>query len=178
MLQTFLVSDSFFLEVSSWSGNDVPVNLSPKQMLFSALTRKGKDLRHSVHPPRSCFWLGRGRSQLAALSGPALIVVIAERARHLTQLTLRLPRGRGRRGWGSHRLRPRQTATAIKSQRQELGKRFTAARGSQPVGGLGKGSGALQGAVFCRPELGELEVLWETRDLPLTSLSTRPPPLC
>lgn len=41
---------------------------------------------------------------------------------------------------------------------------------AQPVGGLGKGSGALQGAMSCWPELGELEVPWETRDLPLTSL--------
>ena len=39
-------------------------------MLFSLLIRKGKVLRHNLHPPRSRSWLRGGRAQLAARLGP------------------------------------------------------------------------------------------------------------
>ena len=117
-------------------------------MLFSVLIRKGKVPRHNFYPPRSPFWLRGGSSQLTPSSGlvprpcPA---VIAEGGRHPTQLALRLlrpPKGGETR---SHRLQPRQTATAIRSQRQEWGRGSLLLQGlALPVCDLGEGSRALQ----------------------------------
>ena len=50
---------TFVLEVRSWSGNDVPVNLHQIK-LFPVLTRTGKDLRHNFHSSRSRSWLRGG----------------------------------------------------------------------------------------------------------------------
>ena len=56
-------------EASSWSGDDVPVNLYQTNVILCP-DKKEPGPKHSCCPPRSWSWLRGGRAQLAAPLGP------------------------------------------------------------------------------------------------------------
>ena len=145
-------------------------------MAFSVLTRKGKVPRHNFHPPRPQSWLRGGRSPLAV---PSQLVSHTLPSCHPwgnqapNPTSLQSPQVTQEAGARSHKLQPRQMATAIRSQKQGWGKGFTTASNPGPklVKGLSEDSGALQGIVPslspgpfslpAGPRLGELEELQE-----------------
>lgn len=143
---------------------------STKQMVFSVLTRKGEVPRHYCHPLKSRPCLRGGRSQLTAPSGPgpqtAQLSSLREPGSQETQLALKIPRPPGQRGPGLAdcipcRLRPMQTAMAIKSQRGEIHRHLKA--WAPPVSSLGHGSRARQDTVPACSLCPSVQLLAETR---------------
>ena len=160
-------------------------------MAFSVLTGKGKAPRHNFHPPRPQSWLRRGRSPLAV---PSQLVSHTLPSCHPwgnqapNPTSPQSPQVTQKARARSHKLQPRQMATAIRSQKQGWGKGFTTAStpGPKLVEGLSEDSGALQGIVpglswalqlTCWPKArwaGGLSR--EGPNMSLTSLSTSWPP--
>ena len=131
---------SFALEVSSWSGNDIPINLHQTNVILCS-DKKGQVPKTQLSPSEVwiltdeadlSWWLPRGQ---VPRPYPA---VIAEGARgpgpNWPSGSLGHPKGGGE-GARSHRLHPMQTATAVWSQRQGW------RRGSPLFQGLGLASG-------------------------------------
>ena len=117
-------------------------------MVFSVLTRKSKVPRYNFHPPRSRSQPTGDRAQLAAPSGPGSHTLPSCHpwgSQASNPASPPLPQAAQVGETRSHRLRPRQLATALRSQRQGR-ENFTAASrpGPRLVEGLNEGFGAPQ----------------------------------
>ena len=185
---------SFALEVRSWSGNHVPINLYQTNVILHP-DKKGQGPRAQISPSKVPF-LAERRPELSWQLHQGQVptpcpAVLPKGARHLIQLPLgllQLPK------WGEtrvHRLWPRQTATGSGSQRRGGGEvRRSSRPGPWLVEGLSQSSGAPQDTVPSVPwppgsatgsRLGELEGLQEkawlcllTHSPPADRLSTSP----
>ena len=130
----------FVLEVRSWSGNDVPVNLY--RMLFSILTRMAQLLPSEV-PVLAKRQISVSDALRARSPDPAQLSLLREPGTH--NPTGRLaPQATPTAGAGP-RLHPMWTAAAIRSQRWRWGRGFmvTSRPGIRPMGVPSEGSGAL-----------------------------------